>query len=123
MKLVYICSPLRGDIERNISNAHEYCRIATNIGVIPLAPHTIFTRYLDDTKPEQREQGLKIGQELLRKCDELWFFGTKISEGMEAEIKLARENNIPVHAVLNPDDPLCYPGCPADIAEIMSLYV
>ena len=43
MRLAYICSPLRGDIEKNIQKAHEYCAYAASCGVIPLAPHTIFT--------------------------------------------------------------------------------
>jgi hypothetical protein len=122
MKLVYVCSPLRGDIERNIQNANEYCRIAAQMGVIPLAPHTIFTQYLDDTVPNQREQGLKMGLELLLKCDELWFFGTDVSEGMGAEIKLAQQNGIPAYQVIDPDNPLDYPACPQNVAEIISLY-
>ena len=75
MRLAYICSPLRGDIEKNIQKAHEYCAYAASCGVIPLAPHTIFTRYLDDQQPEQREQGLTMGLELLKRCDEKQFFG------------------------------------------------
>ena len=30
-----------------------------------LAPHTIFTQYLDDEQPEQREQGLRMGRDLM----------------------------------------------------------
>ena len=105
MKVVYICSPLRGDMERNISKAHEYCRRAINMGVIPIAPHAVYTRYLDDRKPEQRERGLLIGQELLLKCDEVWAFGFEISEGMADEIEIALQNNIPVYLCEDPNDP------------------
>ena len=45
MRLVYICSPLRGDMEANKKRADEYCAYAASCGVVPLAPHTIFTRY------------------------------------------------------------------------------
>lgn len=51
MKLVYVCSPLRGDIERNIQKAHHYCGMVVLLGAIPLAPHTIYTKYLDDREP------------------------------------------------------------------------
>jgi hypothetical protein len=52
LRLVYISSPLRGDVERNIQRARDYCAYAASCGVIPLAPHTIFTQYLDDEQPE-----------------------------------------------------------------------
>ena len=96
MRLVYVCSPLRGNIEANQRKADEYCAYAAACGVVPLAPHTIFTRYLDENIPEQREQGLKLGTELLKHCNELWVMGGVISEGMQSEIKLARELHLPV---------------------------
>lgn len=39
--------------------------------------------------------GLHMGTEMLRLCDELWYFGEP-SEGMTAEIELARRIGIPV---------------------------
>ena len=75
MRLVYISSPLRGDMEKNMEKAKDYCAYAASCGVIPLAPHTIFTQYLNDAVPEQREQGLRMGHELLERCDELWVRG------------------------------------------------
>ncbi len=95
MRLVYICSPLRGDMKQNISRAHEYCAYAADCGVIPLAPHTIFTNYLDDTNPEQRKRGLAMGLELLKRCDEIWVVGDALSEGMKGEIALAKKEHIP----------------------------
>lgn len=100
MKLVYICSPLRGAIEENIKKAHRYCEYAAGCDVIPLAPHTIFTAYLQDTIPEQRVQGLKMGLELLKRCDEIWVCGDKISQGMQGEIDLATKLHIPTIYVL-----------------------
>ena len=101
MKLVYICSPLRGEIEENIKKAHKYCEYAAGCDVIPLAPHTIFTAYLDDTIKEQREQGLKMGLELLKRCDEIWVCGDEVSQGMQGEIDLATKLNIPTVYVLD----------------------
>lgn len=39
---------------------------------------------------------LAIGLEMLQRCDELWYFGSVISEGMAAEIKAAKELGVPV---------------------------
>lgn len=96
MRLVYISSPLSGDVERNIQKAKDYCAYAASCGVIPLAPHTIFTQYLDDTVPEQREQGLEMGRDLLRRCNELWIMGDRISSGMQEEIEYAKRIFIPI---------------------------
>lgn len=96
MRLVYISSPLRGDMEKNKEKAKDYCAYAASCGVIPLAPHTIFTQYLNDAVPEQREQGLRMGHELLERCDELWVMGDTISQGMKDEIGLATFLQLPI---------------------------
>lgn len=96
MKFVYVCSPLRGDIETNIRRAHGYCRFVIQRGALPLAPHAIFTAFLDDTIPQERQLGMALGIELLKRSDELWVFGKRISEGMRAEIEVATAQNIPV---------------------------
>lgn len=96
MKFVYVCSPLRGDIETNIRRAHGYCRFVIQRGALPLAPHAIFTAFLDDTIPQERQLGMALGLELVKRSDELWVFGKRISEGMRAEIEVATERKIPV---------------------------
>ena len=97
IKLVYICSPLRGNIERNISRANGYCRFAVTLGVVPLAPHTIFTQFLEDEIWEERAKGLLMGLELLKHCSELYVFGDRMSKGMKAEIAAAERLGIPIH--------------------------
>jgi hypothetical protein len=101
MKLVYVCSPLRGEPpytarkrNANLRLAAKYSAEVAKLGFVPITPHLYFGAFLDDTDPEQRKQGMAMGLELLRKCDELWVFGTIISEGMKAEITLAEELNI-----------------------------
>jgi len=44
---------------------------------------------------EVRAEGMAMGLHALRRCDELWVFGEP-SEGMRAEIKLAKSLNIPI---------------------------
>jgi hypothetical protein len=97
MKIVYICSPLKGDILGNIKKAQEYCREATLAGVMPLASHVYFTSFLDDTVEEERELGMRLGLQMLKLCSELWVYGyDNPSEGMRAEIELAKKLGIPV---------------------------
>ncbi len=87
--IVYICSPYAGDVERNTAAARRYSRFAIEAGYIPIAPHLLFPQFLDDNKPKERELGLFFGNAILSKCAEMWVFGDRISEGMEAEIKRA----------------------------------
>jgi len=96
LKLIYICSPLKGDVEINIMRANRYCHFAMTKGTLPLAPHTIFTQFLDDRDEDQRSKGRELGLALLHRCEELWCFGDKITEGMAEEIKLAKRLRIPI---------------------------
>lgn len=109
MKQVYIASPLRGDYDTNIRNAVEYCRLAAESGVLALAPHIIFSQWCNDTIPGQREQGLKLGLELMSHSEELWVMGTRLSEGMQGEVEFARENGIPAYFITHPLEPSYYP--------------
>jgi len=99
MKKIYICSPFRGDYGINLDRAKHFCRTVALNGDIPMAPHVYCSRFLDDVIPSERANGLAIGIELLKSCDELRVYGYVISEGMAAEIEEATKRGIPiVHA-------------------------
>lgn len=87
--IVYICSPYAGDVENNTAAARRYCRFAVEAGCIPIAPHLLFPQFLNDNNPKERKLGLLFGNAILSKCAEMWVFGDRISEGMEAEIMRA----------------------------------
>lgn len=95
MKKVFICSPYSGDVLENMNKAHGYCRRAADQGIMPYAPHLYFTRFLDDSDPEQREAGIDAGLEWLAGCDEVWAFGEPTS-GMRIEIARAEQLGIKV---------------------------
>ena len=90
-KVVYICSPLRRSYESNIIKANLFSRYAYEKGCLPIAPHAIFPQFLDDENKFERKVGMAMGLQLLELCDEVWVFGPCISEGMKAEIELARK--------------------------------
>lgn len=91
--LVYVCSPYSGDTLKNTENARRYSRFAFEQGRIPIAPHLLFTQFLDDDNPMEREMGMHFGNVLMSLCREVWVFGDIISPGMDAEIRRARWKN------------------------------
>lgn len=91
--IVYVCSPYAGDVPGNAAAAKRYCRFAVDRGYIPIAPHLLFPQFLDDNDPKERELGLLFGNALMSKCAEVWVFGSRISAGMELEIKRAKRKN------------------------------
>ena len=99
MKLIYVCSPYRGETRKaerkNIKRARSYCRLMYQQGGIPFAPHLLFTQFLKDANPRHRRLGMNMGIEMLKHCDELWAFG-KPSAGMAAEISFAMDYGIPI---------------------------
>lgn len=94
--LVYVCSPLSGDMERNAENARRYCRFAVDSGCIPLAPHLYFPQFMDDGSGAERNLDLFMDIVLLSKCSELWVFGERISPGMSIEIEKAKRKGQPI---------------------------
>lgn len=94
--LVYVCSPLSGDIAANQKNARRYCRFAVDSGCIPLAPHLYFPQFMDDGNGAERDLALSMDIVLLSKCSELWVFGERISQGMSIEIEKAKRKGQPI---------------------------
>lgn len=93
---VFICSPFAGDVAGNTLRARRYMRFAAEQGAIPFAPHLLYPQILDDANPRERETGLFFGMVWLGKCDEVWVFGSHISNGMEREIARAKRRGIPI---------------------------
>ena len=96
MNKVFICSPYRGDVEKNVQIADRVVRHVLFRGDIPIAPHLYFPQFLDETSQVDRIQGIKMGVELMKDCDELWLIGTKITSGMEFELEAAKKIGIKV---------------------------
>lgn len=95
--LVYICSPFRGDIDKNIQNARKYSRFAIDNKAIPITPHLLYLQFMDDNDPKERYLATHtINYVLLGKCREVWVFGNKISDGMVREIALAEKRKMKI---------------------------
>lgn len=101
-EIVYVCSPLKGDIKKNIANAKLYCRFVYEKGFIPYAPHLFFTQFMDDAKENERSDAIKMGLHMLKCATELWVFvDNGISFGMAREIEQAGRENMPVRYFIN----------------------
>jgi hypothetical protein len=103
MKKIFVCSPLRGDFDKNRTLAELYCRIVTLKGHLPIAPHVYFTRFLNDDVGAERRAGMNMGLHLLNSCYELWAFTDgpeEITEGMQEEIDEAHRIGIPVKYIM-----------------------
>ena len=96
MKSVYICAPLGGNVDYNISRAKLYARYTLlECGAAPFPPHC-YAESLDDNVTEQRELGIRAAKSFIWACDELWVFSSQRTKGMREEIDWCKQINIPV---------------------------
>lgn len=109
--VVYICSPYAGtDEERiqNVENAKRYGLFAIQNGYVPYIAHLAICGFLEDNNPNEREIGIQADAVMLKRCDELWVFGDRITQGMSSEIQLFKDMNKPIKYfdITNPEIPV-----------------
>jgi hypothetical protein len=102
-KRIFICSPYRGDVEKNKMVAKALCLRAIATGASPYAPHLYLPEVLDDNVPHERKAGIDVGLSFLRLCDEMWIYPHNgITEGMRKEIAMAGQTGIRRIAITKP---------------------
>jgi len=94
--MVYICSPYAENIDRNVANAQRYSRFAVDSGCLPITPHLYFPQFLDDNNKHDRRIAMLMNRILMGNCSEVWVFGDRFTQGMEAEIRMANEKKMPI---------------------------
>jgi hypothetical protein len=94
--MAFVCSPQSGKVQANTKKAQEYSRIVFDKGYMPIAPHLIFTQFLDDSIPEERSEAMKMNNVLIRKSHIMFVCGDIISEGMKTEMIYARSIGLTV---------------------------
>ena len=88
---VFICSKYAGDIEHNVRVAQALCRMALEGGLAPFAPHLLYTQFLDDSDPVQRDIGISTGLRFMETCDVVWVYvGEGVSDGIRRELEHAQ---------------------------------
>lgn len=88
MKKVYIAHPLRGaEREKNIKEVTKICQKVVELfpEVLPVSPIHAFS-FLDNCGADGEKKALELCLEMIKSCDEAWFFGEwKGSEGCNVE--------------------------------------
>ena len=95
-KLVYICAPLRGDVEKNIEFARQKAQEVFQAGDIPVCPHLMFPPIADPENPVQDQAARDMGLRLVESCQQVNVYGTEWTDGMLAEIRHAMDLGIQV---------------------------
>lgn len=86
---MYVCSPYRGDVIKNVEFAQECCKKIIKNNNIPIAPHLYFPQFMNDDVPSEREFAFELNKLLIDICDVVCVFGSEISEGMQIELDYA----------------------------------
>ncbi len=94
-RLVYICAPLRGNVEQSIEYARQRAREVFQAGNIPVCPNLMFPPVADPGDPVENQAAREMGLRLVTLCQQVNVYGT-CTAGMQEEIKLAARHGIPV---------------------------
>lgn len=100
-KCVYICAPLRGDVETNIAFARKKAREVFEEGCIPICPHLIFPPIADPRNSAEDKTAMEMCKKLICLCSEIRVYGPEWSEGMWEEIQYAECMKIPIRTDQN----------------------
>ena len=94
MKLVYMAhpagAPTKAEHRANIERAKRwFAWAAGQPGVSVIADWIIYCEVWDDFDPVQRAAGLDADDAAIRRCDEVWLVGGRISAGMHRAARTA----------------------------------
>lgn len=95
LQLVYICAPLRGNVEQNIEFARQRAREVFQGGDVPICPHLMFPPIAAPGNEVEDQAAREMGLRLVALCQQVNVYGT-YTAGMREEIDLAQKLNIPV---------------------------
>lgn len=112
MKIVYIAHPIGAISESHLKphyqvkeNLDKIAQIVREINlnepnIVPFAPYYLDCIVMDDNNPAERQRGIDNDIALIKAgfIAEIWLYGNRISNGMLAEIKLAKQLNIKIVA-------------------------
>lgn len=97
-KQVYICSPLLGNVRKNIARADRYRQYAIERGVSPVSIHEDY-RVMNWENKQQVCKALENALTKIWCSDELWVMGEYITDRMREEIKFCNEFKITVRYI------------------------
>ena len=80
----YVCAPTNHATGFASSKLKEYSKTLFELGYVPICPCMMFSRFLSESVPEQREARRSMSLELLRRCRVLVVCSDELTEKMEA---------------------------------------
>ena len=89
--LVYICFQSSGILPKDIGMAKMYSRFAVDNKAIPISSDLLLSMCME--KEIENDTFLFIDNVLLGKCEELWVFGTNITDEMKYKITRSKRKN------------------------------
>lgn len=88
----YVCAPSNeGRISKKLK---EYSRELYELGYLPICPAMMFSQFLAEDIPEEREAASNMSHDILRRCRVVVVCSNDISPEMENEILLAKRMGI-----------------------------
>src|SRR2546425_5318469 len=102
-KVIFVCHPWRGSSQSHKENNYpeftkKVCRhLSLKTEDIPLSTGLYLNQFLDDDVEKERDLGIKLGQELMEKCDVVYSYEMHgISAGMQKDLELAQKLGIQI---------------------------
>jgi hypothetical protein len=96
IKLVILESPFAGDVEANLAYARRAAKDCSTRNESVAASHLLFTQFLDDNVPAEREMGIALGLAWQRVADYSVFYTDRgWSRGMLHALESALEERRP----------------------------
>lgn len=95
-ELIYICAPLRGDMEANIEKAKQYSREVFLQGDIPICPHIYFPQFANVENAKEDRAAMNMGLALLKRCSRINVYADPPTAGMREEIEIARQYGVSI---------------------------
>lgn len=90
----YVCTPHKTKDGFPAREPKEYSRALFRLGYIPICPNVMFSSFLSDAVPSQRQARREMCLAVLRRCRALVVCGDVTTEEMSEEILLAERLGI-----------------------------
>ncbi len=93
MKVVYMAHPCGAPTKvqhlANLERAKRWFAWAITKNAAVIADWIIYCEVWDDFDPELRAEGLEHDDAMIKRCDEFWMVGGKVTDGMQRGMKSA----------------------------------
>lgn len=100
-----IISPFAGDKDLHTQYALACAEDCINLGEAPFASHLLYPLFLDDSDPEDRQVGIRCGQEWMRVANLVAVYSDfGVSAGMTEDLDFARGLGLRIVYRNLPDD-------------------